>query len=209
MPPLIIRRALIMPHEMKMGVVLINLGTPDDTKLSSIRRYLREFFLDPRVIDLNGFFIRVLVYGAILPFRPFKTSIAYRKVWEPSGSPLRFHTEALVDSVQKSLGSDYKVVMAMRYGNPSIASILNSLTDCSQLIVLPLFPQYSSAATGSAMAKFMLEAAKLWNVPKISVIDKFYNDLNFINPYVELIRRYLSNDKFFCYLVIMDCQSDV
>lgn len=186
-----------MPHEMKTGVVLINLGTPDDTKLSSIRRYLREFLLDPRVIDLNGFLRRVLVYGAILPFRPFKTSKAYRKVWEPSGSPLRLHTGALVDSVQKSLGSDYKVVMAMRYGNPSIASILNSLTDCSQLIVLPLFPQYSSAATGSAMAKFMLEAAKLWNIPKISVIDKFYNDLNFINPYVELIRPYLSDDKTF------------
>ncbi len=107
------------------------------------------------------------------------------------------HTETLVDGVQKSLGSDYKVVMAMRYGNPSIASILNSLTDCSQLIVLPLFPQYSSAATGSAIAKFMLEAAKLWNIPKISVIDKFYNDPNFINPYVELIRPYLSDDKTF------------
>lgn len=78
-----------MPHEMKTGVVLINLGTPDDTKLSSIRRYLREFLLDPRVIDLNGFLRRVLVYGAILPFRPFKTSKAYRKVWEPSGSLIR------------------------------------------------------------------------------------------------------------------------
>lgn len=191
---------LNMMKKMKTGVVLINLGTPDDTSISSIRRYLREFLLDPRVIDLNGVLRRILVYGLILPFRPFKTSKSYREIWELSGSPLRIHTENLVSGVQSSLGDEYRVVMAMRYGNPSISSILSDVSDCDEIIVLPLFPQYSSAATGSAMAKFMLEAAKMWNVPKISIIDKFYNDSNFIDPYVNLIKSYLSDEKTFLLL---------
>lgn len=186
-----------MEEKMKKGVVLINLGTPDDASVSGIRRYLHEFLLDPRVIDLHAVLRRILVYGLILPFRPFKTSKLYRKIWGPSGSPLRLHTDALVSGVKVALGDDFKVVMAMRYGNPSIASALKAMSDCSELIALPLFPQYSSAATGSAMAKFMVEAAKLWNVPKITVIDKFYNDPGFINPYVNLIRPYLSDENRF------------
>lgn len=183
--------------EPTIGVLLINLGTPDDTKVSSIRRYLREFLLDPRVIDLPAFFRYLLVYGAILPFRPFKTAKAYKKIWQEEGSPLRLHTQDLARKTGEILGAGYQVKAAMRYGNPSIASALNKLSACKEIIVLPLFPQYSSAATGSAMAKVFVELAKQWNLPYIRVIDHFYAREDFINPLASLIKPYISDPETF------------
>lgn len=185
---------------MKTGVVLINLGTPDDTSIRSIRRYLREFLLDPRVIDLNPLLRWLLVYGAILPFRPYKSARAYRKIWRKEGSPLAIYSQALCHAVQKNLGDDFQVVMAMRYASPSITSALKQLNEVDQVIVLPLFPQYSSAATGSAMAKFMVEAAYIWNIPKIKIIDQFYQDPGFIESYVDIIRPHVSNEQTFLLL---------
>jgi protoporphyrin/coproporphyrin ferrochelatase len=176
-----------------VGVLLINLGTPDDTEISSIRRYLREFLLDPRVIDLPAFFRYLLVYGAILPFRPFKTAKAYEKIWQANGSPLRTHTQDLSAKVGKCLGGNYRVKAAMRYGNPSIASALKELSDCKEIIVLPLFPQYSSAATGSAIAKTFIELSKQWNLPAVKVIDQFYSRQEFTSPLAELIKPYISD----------------
>jgi ferrochelatase len=186
--------------EIKTGVLLINLGTPDDTKLSSIRRYLREFLLDPRVIDLPLFFRYLLVYGAILPFRPFKAAKAYQKIWQKEGSPLRVHTLALADKVSEALGKSYHVEAAMRYGKPSIVSALKNFADCKEMIVLPLFPQYSSAATGSAIAKTLMELSKQWNLPKIKVIDQFYARNEFIHPLAALIKPYISNADTFLLL---------
>ena len=178
-------------NESTIGVLLINLGTPDDTKVSSIRRYLREFLLDPRVIDLPAFFRYLLVYGAILPFRPFKAAKAYEEIWQQEGSPLRLHIHALADKVGEILGGGYQVKAAMRYGNPSIASALKDLSACKEIIVLPLFPQYSSAATGSAIAKTLVELAKQWNLPSIRVIDQFYARQEFITPLANIIKRYM------------------
>jgi ferrochelatase len=184
-------------NESTIGVLLINLGTPDDTKVSSIRRYLREFLLDPRVIDLPAFFRYLLVYGAILPFRPFKAAKAYQEIWQEEGSPLRLHTHALADKVGEILGGGYQVKAAMRYGNPSIASALKDLSACKEIIVLPLFPQYSSAATGSAIAKTLIELAKQWNLPSIRVIDQFYARQEFITPLANIIKRYRLDPEMF------------
>lgn len=184
----------------KVGVLLINLGTPDNTKISSIRRYLREFLLDSRVIDLPAFFRYLLVYGAILPFRPFKTAKAYQKIWQKEGSPLRLHTLSLVKNVAATLGEGYHVETAMRYGYPAIADALKNLIRCEKIIVLPLFPQYSSAATGSAIAKTLTEIAKQWNIPQINVINQFYSHPAFINALATVIKPYISSPNTFLLL---------
>lgn len=180
-----------------IGVLLINLGTPDNIKVSSIRRYLREFLLDPRVIDLPVFLRYLLVYGAILPFRPFKTAKAYKEIWQANGSPLRIHTHDLAAKTGELLGDNYQVKAAMRYGNPSIAKAVKELGHCKKIIVLPLFPQYSSAATGSAIAKTFIELSQQWNLPSVRVIDQFYAREEFIEPVAQLIKPYMSDPETF------------
>lgn len=184
----------------KRAVLLINLGTPDNTKISSIRRYLREFLLDQRVIDLPKLFRYLLVYGVILPFRPYKIVRSYEKIWNENDSPLRTFMESLALSLNKKLSPTYKVVYAMRYGQPSISSGLSQLKDYHSIVVLPLFPQYSSAATGSAIAKTLQEISLYWNIGKITVIDYFYNDSGFIDSYSKLILPYLSDPETFLLL---------
>jgi ferrochelatase len=181
---------------MKKGVLLLNLGTPDDTKVSSVRRYLREFLTDPRVIDLPFFVRYLLVFCAILPFRPFKTAKAYQKIWRED-SPLRIITEKTKNLLLKKLGEPYHVEYAMRYGAPSIASVIQKFQSCDELIILPLFPQYSSAASGSAIEKTLKEIAKLWNIPRVTIMNQFYNDLGFINASSENIKPYLKNEEAF------------
>ena len=185
---------------MKTGVLLVNLGTPDDTRVSSIRRYLHEFLLDRRVIDLPKLWRYLLVYGAILPFRPFKTAKAYRKIWQAKGSPLRLHSQALTEKVQLALGDDFQLELAMRYGQPSIQKSLEQLKHCGQIIVLPLFPQYSSAATGSAIEKVLREVKGRWNLPRLSIIDSFYNRVAFTAPLARLIAPYMQDKDAFLLL---------
>lgn len=176
----------------KKGILLVNLGTPTAPTVKAIRRYLKSFLLDPRVITLNGFFRRLLVYGLILPFRPYRTAKAYRAIWAETGSPLRYHTEQLGQQLQIALGeSEYQVETAMRYGEPSIAAALKALSGCDALTVLPLFPQYASASTGSAMAAVMQALAAQVEIPSITFIRQFYALPAFVNAYVQLIRPHL------------------
>ncbi len=185
---------------MKIGVVLLNLGTPDDLKIGSIRRYLREFLLDPRVIDLNPFARYLLVYMAILPFRPQKTLKAYKEIWQAKGSPLRIHMEELTQALSHSLGEAYQVVMGMRYGNPSIELAFNSVRSCEHILIFPLFPQYSSAATGSAIEEFMRVASKNWNISNLNILNSFYAEEGFINASANMIKPHLKNSDSFLLL---------
>lgn len=182
------------------GVLLINLGTPDNTQVASVRRYLREFLLDSRVIDLPCVLRWLLVYCVILPCRPQRSAKAYQKIWTEAGSPLRIHSQALANAVGKHLGSAYRVVSAMRYGNPSIANAINQLQRCRHVIVLPLFPQYSSAATGSAIAKTLHLYVKQQNIPQLTIIDEFYQDQQFIEAYAKLIAPHLTDPTSFLLL---------
>lgn len=185
---------------MKTGVLLVNLGTPDDTKVSSIRRYLREFLFDRRVIDLPIFWRYLLVYGLILPFRPVKTAKAYRQIWQKNGSPLRIHSQALTAKVQVILGDAFQLELAMRYGQPSIRQALERLKACDHILVLPLFPQYSSAATGSAIEKVLMEVKGRWNFPRLSIIDNFYQHVAFTSPLTRLIAPYMQDPEAFLLL---------
>ncbi len=172
----------------KQGILLINLGTPEQCDASSVRRYLREFLIDPRVIDLPLFMRWPLVNLGIVPFRYKKTLAAYQQIWTEQGSPLLVNSESIRDDLAVKLGAAYQVELAMRYGTPDIASAVARLQACESLMVIPLFPQYSSAANGSAIEKALLDISGKWNVPALRVRQDFYNDAGFIAAVAENIR---------------------
>lgn len=179
----------------KTGILLINLGTPDYCDTKSVRRYLKEFLSDPRVIDLPFPLRWLLLNIIILPFRSKKSAHAYQKVWLTSGSPLLVYGNALKKALSQKLEKNYQVELGMRYGNPSIALALENLKHCKRLIILPLFPQYSSAATGSALEKALSIIGKKWNIPEIITMHDFYNDSRFIKAYADIIKHYISEQK--------------
>ena len=163
------------------GVLLIQLGTPDAPRPREVRRYLREFLSDPRVIDLPAASRTLLLEGVILPTRPRTSAAAYAKIWTDAGSPLLVHSEALRDALQQRLGGDHAVALGMRYGRPSLADALRRLEErgVRELTALPLFPQYASSSTGSALeALFATPAAG--RLARIETIGPFYDDPGFI-----------------------------
>lgn len=175
----------------KTAVVLVQLGTPDSPKVSDVRRYLREFLNDPRVIDIPWLLRKILVNLIIVPFRAPKSAKIYKELWDMSNgiSPLMTHTENLKAKLEKKFASENThFFMAMRYQNPSIPSVLNEikLANFDQIIFLPLFPQYASASTGSAMEACMKEVSKWWVIPEIKVISQFYDNEGYIATQAEL-----------------------
>jgi len=179
----------------RKAVLLINLGTPNQCEPKSVRRYLREFLNDPRVVDLPAILRWPLVNLFIIPFRYKKTAAAYQKIWREAGSPLTIHSQELQQALSVELGPEYRVEYGMRYGNPSILATLEKLSDCNALTVIPLFPQYSSAATGSAVEKLLEPISQFWNVPEVKIIRDFYNHPGFISAYADLIRKHIDGKK--------------
>ena len=175
------------------GVLLVNLGTPDSPDTGDVRRYLREFLSDPRVIDINPVGRSLLLNLVILPTRPAKSGAAYRSIWTAQGSPLLVHSQQLTEKVRIALGPDYVVELAMRYGNPSIPAALGRVLAAGprKLVVLPLFPQYSSAATGSAVERVQEVLNQQWNVPPVSTVGAFYDDPGFIEAFTQVARHHL------------------
>ena len=172
------------------GLLLVNLGTPDAPETGPVRRYLREFLSDPRVLDVPWLWRKLVLELAILPRRPAQSAEAYRKIWTERGSPLLSHSLDLAARVQERLGPGVKVELAMRYQRPSIASALERLRAAAvdEIAVLPLFPQYSSSATGSALEKVFREAGRLWNVPALRVAPPFYDHPAFIEAWAAVAR---------------------
>lgn len=169
----------------KIGVLLINLGTPDSPATKDVRKYLRQFLMDGRVIDIPAIPRYILVNGIIAPFRAPKSAREYRKLWVERGSPLKFYGHDVCDALQKSLGDGYKVVLGMRYQNPSIESALNELKEAnvSRMIVISLFPQYASASTGSAVQEVNDVVNKWQIVPSINYINQFMDHPKFIEAF--------------------------
>lgn len=178
---------------MKKGLLLINLGTPKSTKISDIKQYLQQFLTDKRVIDIPSIIRYFLVYGVIVPFRAKKTSHAYQSIWTERGSPLMYHSADLVTQIQERLAHECTVVLGMRYGTPSIAHALNALKDCQEITVIPLYPQYSSAATGSSIEEVMRIVSQKEVIPSVHVIRDFYAHPAYIASQAELIRTYRNN----------------
>lgn len=167
------------------GVLLVNLGTPDAPRPREVRRYLREFLGDPRVLDIPAAARWLVLEGVILPFRPRRSARAYSLIWSEQGSPLLVHGLALRDALREQMGAGHKVEIGMRYGQPSIAHALAALLEAGirRLQVLPLFPQYSEAATGSALARVReLVAARSPELP-ISFRESYYDHPGFVSAW--------------------------
>ena len=175
----------------KQGVLLLNLGTPDEPTTPAVRRYLREFLSDPRVIDIPAFFRNILLYLIILPFRSPKSAHAYRLVWTKEGSPLKVYAEQLVAKLQQRVSDSYIVKYAMRYQNPSIASVIKSfkIAGIDRIVIMPLFPQYSSAATGSSLERALSEIGSEWNVANLRIVPPFYDHPAFIRSVAYKVKQ--------------------
>ena len=181
---------------MKTGVLLIQLGTPDSPSVNDVRKYLSEFLNDPRVIDIPAVARFFLVNGIIVPFRAPKSAKIYQQLWTKNGSPLLLYSQGLQKKLQKSFGDEVDVCLAMRYGNPSMETVLEEMRkkNYSRIILFPLFPQYASATSGSAIDKAMKIIQKWWVIPEIRTVSQFYDDEGFINCFVEKGKQYNINE---------------
>ena len=177
---------------MKSGVLLVNLGTPTSCRVSDVRRYLREFLSDPRVITLKQPWRFLLVNGIIAPFRSRQSAKAYKKIWLKQGSPLLVYQQQLQQALQQRLGENYVIESAMRYGEPNILAAIERLrqADCQQLLVFPVFPQYSSAATGSALEEVLDILARSDFFEKVHIINQFYDLDAYVQSWGQKIRGY-------------------
>ena len=177
----------------KTGVLIVNLGTPDSPKVPDVRKYLREFLMDERVIDIPFISRWMLVNLIIAPFRAPRSAKVYRELWTENGSPLLFYGRHNEKKLQELLGDEYVVRLGMRYQNPGIEQALNELSKfpLHSLIILPLFPQYASATTGSVHQKVMEIIARWPNIPELKFINTYFDHSLFIKDFVERAEKKL------------------
>lgn len=177
----------------KKGILLVNLGTPDSPETKDVRKYLNEFLMDPRVIDINPISRTLLVKGIIAPFRAPKSAKLYKHIWDDNtGSPLLHYSVLQQKALQQRLGDDYMVELAMRYQSPSIESALGRLKAAlvESILVIPLFPQYASASTGSVYEKVMDLVGKWQTTPPIAFINSFHNNELMIQTFADNAAKY-------------------
>jgi len=182
----------------KTGVLIVNLGTPDSPNTPDVRKYLREFLMDGRVIDIPYVFRFLLVQGFIAPFRAPKSAKIYKELWLPEGSPLKIYGVAVEKLLQESLGDDYVVKLAMRYQSPSIEAGLDAFQKMglTEIIVIPFFPQYASASTGSVYEEVM-RVFKKWQVmPQLRFVNQFVQHPKFIQGFVQNAAKYMANHDY-------------
>ena len=178
----------------KTGVLLINLGTPDSTNWWDIRKYLKEFLSDKRVIEVNPVLWQIILNLFILNFRPSKTAHAYKKIWlkEANESPLRYYTRNQAQKLQQELvGENIIVNFAMRYGNPSIKSKLNELKNdgCENIIILPLYPQYAAATTATVCDEVYRTLMKMRWQPSLQIVPHYESEPLYVSALVKSIEK--------------------
>lgn len=176
----------------KTTVLLVNLGTPDSPSVSDVRSYLSQFLNDPRVIDIPWLLRKILVNLIIVPFRAPKSAKVYKEVWTPEGSPILLHGLSVQKKLQDKLGTDFHVELAMRYKNPSIPDVMERIrkSNPEKIIVVPLFPHYASASTGSALQAVLDVVRKWWVMPELSIISQYWDHPGYINAFLERGRQY-------------------
>ena len=177
---------------MKKALLLVNLGTPDNPTYLSVFKYLRQFLMDGRVININPFLRFILVNFIICPTRSFSSTKVYKEVWDKNtGSPLLHNTTKLAEKLVNKV-QDYDVYFAMRYQNPSIESVINKIleTNPDEITVLPLFPHYAAATTGSVYQEISRVISKKWVVPNIRFINQFYDNEKFIDAWVDKASKF-------------------
>ena len=180
----------------KIGIVLVNLGTPDAPTTDAVRRYLREFLSDPRVIEIPPLVWKPLLHGVILRTRPRASAAKYAMIWRDDGSPLRVYTERQAQLLQGLLGEQLRTPIvvrhAMRYGNPPIGKVLAALQAerCERVLVLPLYPQYAASTTATALDKVFEFYARTRNVPELRTVKHFHDHPSYIRTLAESIRAF-------------------
>ena len=180
----------------KQGVLLINLGSPDSTAVSDVRKYLAEFLMDGRVLDAPWPIRACIVYGAILPFRPKQSAHAYQTIWTPEGSPLVVTSRNVRRLLQERLGAEPPVALAMRYQSPSIESGICELSaqGVDDVLVFPLFPHYAMSSFETAAVRAQEVAAKLAPTMRVRVAAPYYNDPGYIRALVASAADRLAGD---------------
>jgi len=176
----------------KIGVLLANLGSPTAPTTKAVRRFLKEFLWDPRVVNLPRPLWWVILHFFVLPFRPARSAKAYRKVWHEKGSPLTYLTRELTEKTAHQLNAQgITTDFVMRYGEPSIANQLRAFKKAgiTDLIVLPLYPQYSSTTTASIYDHLVKELNKWRHLPNIQFISDYHQDKHYITAVAESIKH--------------------
>jgi ferrochelatase len=179
-----------------LGVLLVNLGTPDAPTPTAVRRYLREFLWDARVVELPRILWWLILHGFILRFRPARSAEAYAKIWTDDGSPLLIHSRALADAIAQQLNlrfsGNVNVELAMSYGEPSIDSALARLFDrgAQRIICLPLYPQYSGTTTASVYDAVTSKLGKRRWVPEFRFINHYHDGRGYIAALAQSVREY-------------------
>lgn len=185
----------------KLGILLVNLGSPDAPTPSALRRYLGEFLADPRVVEAPRWLWWLVLHGFILRFRPRRSALAYKKVWTDQGSPLvaisRLQTQAIERQLQKKFRGNVLVDLAMRYGNPSIEDGLNALRKAGarRLLILPMYPQYSATTTATVFDE-VTRVLRGWRwLPDLRVINNYHDHPKYIAALANSIRRHWQESK--------------
>ena len=183
-------------REPRIGVIITNLGTPDAPVAGSLRRYLKEFLSDPRIVELPRLLWWLILHGVILVVRPKRSSANYKKIWTDQGSPLRVHTRdlanGLTEKLQAQCGKDLIVDFAMRYGSPAIEEVLQSQLSrgVDKLLILPLYPQYSCTTTGSTFDAIAADFSQRRTLPEFRFLNHYYNHPAFILAQANKIKMH-------------------
>ncbi len=187
-----------MIDKFKTGVLLVNLGTPDSPSVADVRKYLREFLMDGRVIDFPYAARWALVNLIIAPFRAPKSAKIYKELWTEDGSPLKIYGLSNEKALQEKLGEGYIVKLAMRYQNPSIHSKLEEfkVSGINKLIVIPMFPHYASASTGSVFEKVFSELSAWQVMPELRIVNYFYHYPRLIDGFVQNAKKYMQEHDY-------------
>ena len=196
-----VRRISVTEHNMsnqqhslpkRAGVLLVNLGTPDAPTPAAIRRYLREFLSDPRVVELPRVLWLPILYGFILPFRPRKLAHAYASVWDEQGSPLLKIARAQTEKLRAVLGAETPVALGMSYGNPSITSALAELDaqGVERILLIPLYPQYSGTTTASVLERVFQELGQRRRLPELCTINDYHDHPGYIEALAQSVREH-------------------
>lgn len=179
------------------GIVLVNLGTPEAPTTAAVRSYLRQFLSDTRVVEIPRAAWWPILHGVILPFRPAKSAKKYASVWTDQGSPLMVHTVAQAQGLARGLaerGHQVHVMHAMRYGSPSIPSVLNELKarGCGRILIVPAYPQYSGTTTASVWDAVFAHYAQVRNIPELRLVRDYHDHPVYIQALAASVRAYWS-----------------
>lgn len=190
-------------HAPRQGVLLVNLGTPDAPDPASVKRYLREFLSDPRIVELPRMLWWLILNGIILNIRPRRSAKAYQKVWTEQGSPLLTYSQQQQQQLAEQLGSDWVVELAMRYGNPSISEALVRLQaqHVQQVLVIPLYPQYSATTTASVFDGVAQALQKQRWIPELRFINSYHDHPAYIQAMKTHIEQHWAQHSRQPYLV--------